>query len=121
MCATLFLRVVSGETNMRKILTYLCLGAILLMGANQISLAKCTKNCKVTKQEKITKGKVTGKTVGACALSLLIWPGIGQAINDAPKEKVVTHAVMGILVIPRLWSAYDACVDRKGGYWEGRI
>lgn len=70
---------------------------------------------------KTKHGKITPKTVGAGALSLLIWPGIGQAVNDAPEEKVATHAVIGLLGITRFWSCYDAVVDRKGGYWEGRI
>lgn len=68
-----------------------------------------------------TKGHITGKTVVAGLTSLIIWPGIGQAINDSPSDKVVTHAVAGLLPPYRFWSAYDALVDRKGGYWKGRI
>ena len=67
------------------------------------------------------RGKVTGRTVGAGALSLLIWPGIGQAVNDAPGKKVATHAIIGLLPPYRLWSGYDALFDRKGGYWDGKI
>jgi hypothetical protein len=67
------------------------------------------------------RGKVTGKSVAAGVCSLLVWPGIGQAINDNPGKKVATHAIIGLLPPYRLWSGYDALFDRKGGYWEGRI
>ena len=66
-------------------------------------------------------GKVTGKTVGAAALSLLIWPGIGQVVNDNPVEKNCTHAILGLTGVFRIWSAYDALVDRTGGVWHNRI
>ncbi|MDD3013918.1 MAG: hypothetical protein PHC34_09480 [Candidatus Gastranaerophilales bacterium] len=64
---------------------------------------------------------ISGRTVGAAALSLIVWPGIGQAVNNDKGEKVLTHALIGILPPYRFWSAYDALVDRKGGYWKGRI
>lgn len=66
-------------------------------------------------------GKITPKSVGACALSFLVWPGIGQAVNDDEGKKVATHAILGLTVVFRFWSGYDALVDRKGGYWENRI
>ncbi len=66
-------------------------------------------------------GKVSWKSVGAGALSLLIWPGIGQAVNDQSFEKDVTHAVLGLTGIFRIWSCYDAVVDRNGGVWHDRI
>ncbi len=68
-----------------------------------------------------TNGNVSGRSVGAAALSLLIWPGIGQAVNDNGYEKNVTHAVLGLTGIFRIWSCYDALVDRKGGVWKNRI
>ena len=68
-----------------------------------------------------TNGKVSGRSVGAAALSLIIWPGIGQAVNDNSYEKNVTHAVLGLTGIFRIWSCYDALVDRKGGVWKNRI
>ena len=64
---------------------------------------------------------VSGRSVGASACSLLIWPGIGQAINKQSKEKNVTHALLGLTVVFRLWSFYDALVDRDGGVWHNRI
>ena len=64
---------------------------------------------------------VSGRSVGASLCSLLIWPGIGQAINKQTKEKDVTHAVLGLTGIFRLWSAYDALMDRNGGVWHNRI
>jgi len=66
-------------------------------------------------------GKVSGRSVGAAALSLLVWPGIGQLINENPKDKNITHAVLGLTGIFRFWSAYDAFVDRTGGVWHNRI
>ncbi|MCE3234721.1 MAG: hypothetical protein K0Q50_901 [Vampirovibrio sp.] len=66
-------------------------------------------------------GKISGRSVVAGALSLLIWPGIGQAVNSNKGDKIATHAVIGLLPPFRFWSGYDALVDRKGGYWNGRI
>ncbi|MBQ4123747.1 hypothetical protein IJD44_08535 [bacterium] len=66
-------------------------------------------------------GEVSGRSVGAACLSLLVWPGIGQAVNKNSKEKNITHAVLGLTGVFRLWSFYDALVDRKGGVWENRI
>ena len=68
-----------------------------------------------------TNGKVSAKSIGAGALSLIVWPGIGQAVNDCSYEKNVTHAVLGLTGIFRFWSCYDAVVDRKGGVWKSRI
>ena len=66
-------------------------------------------------------GKISGRSVGAAAVSLLIWPGLGQLINDNPLDKNVTHAVLGLTGIFRFWSCYDAFVDRRGGVWHNRI
>ncbi len=66
-------------------------------------------------------GEISGRSVGAAALSLLVWPGLGQLINENPKEKNITHAVLGITQIFRFWSCYDALVDRTGGVWHNRI
>ncbi len=68
-----------------------------------------------------TNGKVTPKSVGAGALSLLVWPGIGQAVNGQKPDKNWTHALLGLTGIFRIWSCYDAVVDRNGGVWENRI
>ena len=66
-------------------------------------------------------GKVSGRSVGASLCSLIIWPGIGQAINGQSTEKNVTHAVLGLTGVFRIWSFYDAIVDRDGGVWHNRI
>ena len=66
-------------------------------------------------------GEVSGKSVGAAVVSLLVWPGLGQLMLDNPVEKNVTHAVLGLTGIFRIWSCYDALMDRKGGVWENRI
>ncbi len=67
------------------------------------------------------RGSITGKTVVGGLLSLIIWPGIGQAVNDAPGNKVLTHAVVGLLPPFRFWSGYDALYNRRGGYWNGKV
>lgn len=67
-------------------------------------------------------GDVSGKSVGAALLSFLIWPGIGQAVNDGNNDdKAITHALLGLTGVFRIWSGYDALVDRKGGVWKHRI
>lgn len=66
-------------------------------------------------------GQVSARSIGAGALSLLIWPGLGQAINDQSYEKNITHAILGLTGIFRIWSCYDAVVDREGGVWHNRI
>ena len=68
-----------------------------------------------------TNGKVSARSIGAGALSLLVWPGIGQAVNSQSFEKNVTHALLGLTGIFRIWSCYDAVVDRQGGVWQNRI
>ena len=99
-----------------KLISVAVLCTMLIMNT-QCAFAKQTSKSK----DKITYGKVTPKSIGAGALSLLVWPGIGQAVNDNKGEKVLTHALLGITQVYRVWSCYDAVVDRKGGYWEGRI
>lgn len=66
-------------------------------------------------------GKISRRSVGAAAVSLIVWPGLGQLINDNPVDKNVTHAVLGLTGIFRFWSCYDAFVDRRGGVWHNRI
>lgn len=68
-----------------------------------------------------TWDRITPKTAAGGALSLLVWPGIGQAINEEKGDKVLSHVVIGLLPPFRFWSCYDALIDREGGYWEGRI
>lgn len=93
---------------MKKIITLVMLLTVLLFSAN-------------TSFAGGRNGKVTPKSIGAGALSLLIWPGIGQLMNDEPAEKCGCHALLGLTGIFRIWSCYDAVVDRKGGVWENRI
>ena len=66
-------------------------------------------------------GQVSGRSVGAAALSLLIWPGLGHAVNDQSYSKNATHALLGLTGVFRIWSCYDAFVDRQGGVWHNRI
>jgi len=66
-------------------------------------------------------GTITGKTVVKGLASLLIWPGLGQYLNDNETKKNVTHAVIGILPPFRFWSGWDALIDRQGGRWDGKI
>ena len=66
-------------------------------------------------------GKITGKTVCYGLASLLIWPGIGQYLNDNEVKKNWTHAILGITQVFRLWSGWDALIARQGGRWDGKI
>ena len=66
-------------------------------------------------------GKITGKTVCYGLTSLLIWPGIGQYLNNNETKKNWTHALIGILPPFRLWSGWDAMIARQGGRWDGKI
>lgn len=94
---------------MKNFIPSVCLVIILIATLSPVSAAE------------IKKDGITGKSVLAGVLSLLIWPGIGQAVNDQPGKKVTTHAIVGLLPPFRFWSGYDALVDRNGGYWEGKI
>lgn len=97
---------------------------LCLLFTSLSATAKTTdKNSTKSKTEAThgTNGKVTAKSIGAGALSLLIWPGIGQAVNGQKYDKNVTHALLGLTGVFRFWSCYDAIVDRNGGVWKNRI
>lgn len=68
-----------------------------------------------------THGEVSGRTVIAGLTSLIIWPGIGQAINENQGKKILTHVVAGLIPPFRLWSGWDAIIDRQGGRWDGKL
>ena len=66
-------------------------------------------------------GKMTGKTFCYGLTSLLLWPGIGQYLNDNETKKNWTHAIIGLLPPFRFWSGWDAMIARQGGRWDGKI
>ncbi len=66
-------------------------------------------------------GQITGRTVVHGLASLIIWPGLGQYLNKNETKKNVTHAVLGLTGIFRLWSGWDALIARQGGRWDGKI
>ena len=101
----------------RKFLAAMVLSSVLLVGlsSNNPVLARGGNT------DPPRSGKITLKTVAGGTLSLLIWPGIGQAMNDNTGDKVLTHALIGLLPPFRVWSCYDALFDRQGGYWDGKI
>ena len=66
-------------------------------------------------------GKITGKTVCFGLASLIIWPGIGQYLNNNETKKNWTHAIIGLIPPFRLWSGWDALIARQGGRWDGKI
>ncbi len=68
-----------------------------------------------------THGTITGKTVCFGLASLIIWPGIGQYLNNNETKKNVTHAIIGLFPPYRLWSGWDALIARQGGRWDGKI
>ena len=49
-------------------------------------------------------GEITGKSICYGLASLIIWPGIGQYLNDQQTKKNATHAILGLTGIFRLWS-----------------
>lgn len=65
--------------------------------------------------------QVTGKSIAGGLASLIIWPGIGQMVNDQKTDKVVTHALLGLTGVFRFWSCYDGIANRNGGVWQNRI
>lgn len=68
-----------------------------------------------------THGEISGKSVVSGLCSLIIWPGIGQYINDNQVKKNWTHAIIGLFPPFRLWSGWDGLIDRQGGRWDGKI
>ena len=68
-----------------------------------------------------THGQITGRTAVSGLTSLLIWPGIGQYLNKNETKKNVTHAILGLTGVFRLWSGWDALINRQGGRWDGKI
>lgn len=109
---------------MKKILALGLLFSVLLL--NTPAFASTHKaHASKSKKHHDTHGvnrEVTPKSIGAGALSLIIWPGIGQLMNDGDNvEKAAVHAVIGFFPPFRIWSCYDGVVDRKGGVWDNRI
>ena len=68
-----------------------------------------------------THGNISGKSAVSGLASLFIWPGIGQYVNDNQVKKNWTHALIGLFPPFRLWSGWDALIDRQGGRWDGKI
>lgn len=95
---------------MKKIMLFVITVAILSTTSTAAFAGTCGK-----------AGKVTPKSVGAGALSLIVWPGIGQAVNEQKDEKVLAHALLGFTGVFRFFSCYDAVFNRQGGYWQNRI
>ena len=110
---------------MKKIFILSLLVSLFLINSSAFASTAKKASAKKTYTTTTTcghNGKVTPKSVGAGALSLLIWPGIGQLMNDGDNtEKAAVHAILGLTGIFRIWSCYDGVVDRKGGVWENRI
>lgn len=93
------------------------LTAVLLVLVLALSLTPC----KAFAANTAVHGDITGKTVCSGLLSLLVWPGIGQYLNDNETKKNVTHGILGLTGIFRFWSGWDALIARKGGRWDGKI
>ena len=95
---------------MRKIILALTLLTLVIAAPSQVFA-----------ENTATHGTITGKTVCFGLASLIIWPGIGQYLNDNQTKKNVTHALIGLLPPFRLWSGWDALIARQGGRWDGKI
>lgn len=96
---------------MKKFLAGFVLAALALTFNPQAGLAENTAK----------HGDITGKTVIHGLASLIIWPGLGQYLNENETKKNWTHAILGLTGIFRIWSGWDALVDRQGGRWDGKI
>ncbi|MEB3206875.1 MAG: hypothetical protein VKK59_05975 [Vampirovibrionales bacterium] len=110
----------SGVARSRQLFIGLMISAMVGIGLSSIEEVQAHESKNIN-TDPPRNGHITLKTVGAGTLSLLIWPGIGQAVNDAKGEKVLTHALVGLFPPFRFWSGYDALYDRHGGYWDGKI
>lgn len=99
----------SGGNYMKKILVLALLCSMSLMSAPVMANTHGTDR------------QVSGKSIAGGVASLLIWPGIGQMVNDQKTDKVVTHALLGLTGVFRFWSCYDAVANRNGGVWQNRI
>lgn len=100
---------------MKKIVSFLIVSVVMLN-------LSCAQSYAITDAKTHgVNGKVSGKSIGAGALSLLIWPGLGQILNDQKDDKVIAHAVLGLTGVFRFWSCYDGIRDRQGGVWYNRI
>lgn len=107
---------------MKKVLALGLLFSILLLNTPAFAAVQKAHASKKHHDTHGANGDVTPKSIGAGALSLLIWPGIGQLMNDGDNvEKAAVHAVIGLFPPFRIWSCYDGVVDRKGGVWDNRI
>ncbi len=96
---------------MKKLLSAAMLGIVVVGAAMPQALAVNTAK----------HGEIHGKTVVSGLTSLLLWPGIGQYLNDNETKKNWTHAIIGLFPLFRLWSGWDALIDRQGGRWDGKI
>lgn len=96
---------------MKRIISVVLIVGLTLAFVPQRALAENTA----------THGEITGKSVVSGLVSLVLWPGLGQYINDCETKKNVTHAVLGLTGIFRLWSGWDALIQRQGGRWDGKI
>ena len=96
---------------MKKVIASCIILALCLVSIPSVAFAENTA----------VHGEISGKSVCAGLCSLLIWPGIGQLINDNETEKNVWHAILGLTGIFRFWSGWDGLIDRQGGRWDGRI
>lgn len=106
---------------MKKILTLTVLVSVLFLNTPAFAATHKAHAAKSHDTHGINR-EVTPKSIGAGALSLLVWPGIGQLMNDGGNvEKAAVHAIIGFFPPFRIWSCYDGVVDRKGGVWENRI
>lgn len=94
---------------MKKIVTLALLCSMVLMSAPALAGTHGTDR------------NVSGKSIAGGLASLLIWPGIGQIVNDQKTDKVVTHALLGLTGVFRFWSCYDGIANRNGGVWQNRI
>ncbi len=96
---------------MKKVMLLLSLLAAVIFAAPAPASAENTAS----------HGTISGKTVCFGLASLIIWPGIGQYLNNNQTKKNVTHAIVGLFPPFRFWSGWDALIARQGGRWDGKL
>ena len=68
-----------------------------------------------------TGSEVSGKSVGTGLLSVLTLPHVGHNISNKVYDKNVTHAVLELTGVFRIWSCYMAIVDNKSVLLKNKI
>ena len=119
---------------LRKLMAAAVLGAVLLPVPGSAEEPVLDSKHPRDPNDIVYGGQGVSEHSAIAAVCSLIIPGVGQAINRNATKKIVTHGVIGLvyfvgLVHPlgfvfglfHIWSAWDAFIVRKGGYFNGTV